>query len=179
MATRRKWALIRLHELPLLIGLVFTWMALWREVSWLSVLSGIFVAVFTMRLFYLPPIDLGGRFNAWWALRYLAFFLWHVAVASCQIAWFVVRPGPPPKTAIIAVKLRTGSDFILTLVGMTISLIPGSLVAEVDRFASVLYLHVLNTPSDREIEKMRRDVARIEELLIRAIGSRAELEALS
>lgn len=166
---------VRLHELPLLIGLVLMWTMLWREISLMSVVSGVLVSIVLMRVFYLPPVELAGRFNAWYALRYLAYFLWHLAVASVEVAWLAVRPGPTPKTAIIAVRLRTRSDFILTMVGLTISLIPGSLVAEVDRFASTLYLHVLNTPTQKELTKMRRDVAAIERLLILAIGSRAEV----
>lgn len=181
MSPRRRveLVLLRWHELPLLIGLVLTWMALWHEISWMSFLSGVLVSILAMRLFYLPPIDLGGRFNAWWALRYLMYFLLHLAVASVQVGWLAIRPGPPPKTAIIEVKLRTRSDFILTMVGLTASLIPGSLVAEVDRFKSVLYLHVLNTPTDREIRNMHHQADRIEELLIRAVGSREDLEALT
>lgn len=167
--------IVRLHELPLLIGLVLMWTMLWREVSPMSVASGVLVSIVVMRVFYLPPVELAGRFHAWYAFRYLMYFVWHLAVASVQVAWLAVRPGPSPKTAIIAVRLRTRSDFILTMVGLTISLIPGSLVAEVDRFASTLYLHVLNTPTQKELTKMRRDVATIERLLILAIGSRAEV----
>jgi multicomponent Na+:H+ antiporter subunit E len=180
MSPRQKFArvLLRWHELPLLVGLVITWMALWREVSWMSLASGVLVSILAMRLFYLPPVELAGRFNVWWAARYLAYFLWHLALASVQVAWLAVRPGPPPRTAIVAMRLRTRSDFILTMVGLTISLIPGSLVVEVDRFSSILYLHVLNTPTEREIERARRQTARIEELLIRAVGSREELEAV-
>ncbi|MBK0419236.1 Na+/H+ antiporter subunit E [Leucobacter sp. CSA1] len=169
---------LRLHELPLLIGLVLTWMALWHEVSWMSFVSGIVVAVVVTRLFYLPPVKLAGRFNPWYALRYLVYFFWHLSRASWQVAWLAVRPGPPPPTSIIAVELRTRSDFILTMVGLTNSLIPGSLVAEVDRFSSTLYLHVLNTPAQQDIDRMRRDVYHIENLLIRAVGSREELEAI-
>ena len=172
-------ALLRLHELPLLLGLVLTWMLLWREISWLTLLSGVLVSIIAMRMFYLPPVELAGRFNAWWALRYLVYFLWHLAVASVQVAWLAVRPGPLPRTAIIAVRLSTRSDFILTMVGLTVSLIPGSLVVEVDRFGSTLYLHVLNTPTQREIRTMRAQTRRIEWLLIRAVGSKAEMEAIS
>lgn len=172
-----KRSLLRLHELPLLIGLVLTWMLLWREISWLSLLSGVLVSIIAMRLFYLPPVVLAGRLNLWWSLRFLGFFLWHLAVASVQVAWLAIRRGPPPKTAIIEVQLRTRSDFILTLVALTVSLIPGSLVVEVDRFGSVLYLHVLNTPTQREIREMRQQALYIEKLLIRAVGSRDELEA--
>ena len=166
---------VRLHELPLLLGLVLLWTMLWREISPMSVVSGVVVAFFAMRLFYLPPVELAGRFNLWYALRYLADFLWHLALASWQVAWLAVRPGPPPPTSVIAVRLHTKSDFLLTMVGLTNSLIPGSLVAEVDRFSSTLYLHVLNTPTQKEIAKMRRDVYRVERLLILAVGSRAEM----
>ena len=175
---RRAGSLLRLHELPLLLGLLLTWMLLWREFSWLSLVSGVVVSIIAMRLFYLPPVILAGRFNAWWALRYLGYFLWHLALASVQVAWLAIKPGPPPRTAIIAAKLRTRSDFVLTLVALTISLIPGSLVVEVDRFGSTLYLHVLNTPSQREIRLMRAQIARIERLLVRTLGSRAEVEAM-
>lgn len=145
----------------------------------MSLISGILVSYVATRLFYLPPVDLAGRFNLWYALRFLEYFFRHLMIASFQVAWLALRPGPPPKTAIIAVRLRTRSDFILTLTGLTISLIPGSLVAEVDRFASTLYLHVLNTPTQKELRRMREEVARIESLLIRSIGSREEVEALS
>ena len=176
-ARRREFG-VRLHELPLLIGLIVLWMMLWHEISLLSALSGLIVAVLVMRLFYLPPVDLAGRFNPWHAFRYLVYFIWHLAKASWGVAWLAVRPGPPPKTAIIAVKLSTRSDFIMTMVGLTNSLIPGSLVAEVDRFESTLYLHVLNTPTQRELTRMRRDVHTIERLLVQAVGSKQEVEAL-
>lgn len=179
--TRKKkteWALFRMHELPLLAGLVLAWMLLWREISLLTLVSGLLVSIIAMRLFYLPPVEIAGRFNLWWALRYVVFFLWHLVLASVQVAWLAVRPGPPPRTAIVAVRLRTHSDFILTLVGLTVSLIPGSLVVEVDRFRSTLYLHVLNTPTQREIRQMRDQTLHIERLLVNAGGSKAEMEAL-
>lgn len=176
-ARRAEWG-VRLHELPLLVGLVLLWTMLWHEISLLSVVSGIVVAIVVMRVFYLPPVELAGRFNVWYALRYLGYFLWHLALASWQVAWLAVRPGPPPPCSVIAVRLRTRSDFILTMVGLTTSLIPGSLVAEVDRFESILYLHVLNTPTQKEITAMRREARRIERLLVMTLGSREEMREL-
>lgn len=176
-ARRREFG-VRLHELPLVIGLVVLWMMLWHEISPLSVLSGLVIAVFVMRLFYLPPVELAGRFNAWHALRYLTYFIWHLARASWGVAWLAVRPGPPPPTSILEVKLNTRSDFIMTMVALTNSLIPGSLVTEIDRFNSTLYLHVLNTPTQRELAQMRRSVYTIERLLLLAAGSKEEVRAL-
>lgn len=170
--------IVRFHELPLLVGLVVLWMMLWQEVSLLSFVSGLVVSIVMMRVFYLPPVALAGRFNPWYALRYVGYFLWNLTRASFEVAWLAVRPGPVPKTSIIAVRLRTSSDYILTIVGLTISLIPGSLVAEVDRYGSTLYLHVLNTPSQKAITKMRHDVATIERLLILTLGSKEEVKAV-
>lgn len=174
---RRRERLLRVHEIPLLVGLVLTWMALWKEFSPLSLVSGVVVSILAMRLFYLPPVVLAGRFNVWWALRYLLFFFTQLSVASVQVAWIAIRPKAVPQNAVIAVKLRTRSDFLLTMVSLTLSLIPGSLVVEIDRFGSTLYLHVLNAPTTREISAMRHEARVIERLLVRAVGSREEVEA--
>ena len=168
---------IRRYEIPLLIGLVITWMALWREVSLLSVLTGFGVAFIVMRVFYLPPVELAGRFNLWWGLRYLGYFFTQVAVASVHVAWIAVRPKHHPYCAIIEAKLRTNSDFIMTLVGLTASLIPGSFIVDVDREEQILYMHVLDTPDQESVDKMHREIARIEMLLIRTLGSREEVNA--
>lgn len=168
---RRLERAVRVHELPLMVGLIALWCMLWGELSPLSIISGVAIAILVMRLFYLPPVELAGKFHLGYALRYLGYFLWHVAKASFQVAWLAVRPGPTPPVSIIGVKLRTKSDFILTTAGLTISLIPGSFVADIDRFESVLYLHVLNTPSQREIAAMRREVLRIERLLTLTFGN--------
>jgi len=176
----RRERILRMRNLPLLIGLVVTWVALWHEISPLSVVTGVLVALFAMRLFYLPPVPIARRFNVWWAFRYVAYFV--LALGSrrrCRWRGCACGPGDPPKTSTrLAVQLRTESDFILTMVGLTASLIPGSLVAEVDRYDSILYLHVLNTPTVRQIREARAAALRIEELLIRAIGSTRDVEAL-
>lgn len=169
---------VRRYELPLIIGVVVTWMTLWREISPLSLLSGVFVSMLVIAVFYLPPVEIAWRFNVWYALRYVVYFIAQVALASVQVAWLAIRPQPVPKVAIIAIELRTQSDFILTMTGLTISLIPGSFIVDVDRDARILYLHVLNTPDERALEAMRREVAHIEALLIRALGSREELSLL-
>lgn len=177
-AERRVQRIIQLNELPLVIGLILTWMMLWQEISLMSFVTGIVVAILAARIFYLPPMTLISRFNLWYVGRYLYFFFSQVFIASIQVAWLSVRPGETPRTAIIGVKLHTKSDFILTITGLTNSLIPGSLIAEVDRFSSTLYVHVLDTPTDDAIEAMRSSVYHTEWLLIKAIGSKEDLEAL-
>jgi multicomponent Na+:H+ antiporter subunit E len=79
---------------------------------------------------------------------------------------------------VIAVPLRTDDDLIMTHVGVTASLIPGSLVIEADRDRRILYLHVLGVSSDRDVERQRESVLRCERRIVMALGSRAQVEAV-
>jgi multicomponent Na+:H+ antiporter subunit E len=105
-------------------------------------------------------------------------FLAKVAVASAQILYLAVIRGPQVKNALVAVTLRSHQDLLVTATGHVISLIPGSLVVEVDRSTSTLYLHVLNINSVEDVENFRQEVRSIEAGLIRIMGTREELEAV-
>ena len=72
--------------------------------------------------------------------------------------------------------LRTRSDFVLSVTAIVISLVPGTLVLEIDRERSLLFLHVLAAGDAAGVEKARRSALAIEASVIRAIGSRADLE---
>ena len=69
-------------------------------------------------------------------------FLAKVAAASFQVLYLAVVRGPRVSNALVAVPLRSHYDLLVTATGHVISLIPGSLVVEVDRSTSTLYLHV-------------------------------------
>lgn len=163
------------QQFPLLVGLVVLWMLLWGELSWLAFLSGILVAVVVTRVFYLPAVELSGRFNPLWFLVFLGRFAGELVVASLQVAWQAVRPRKPSRNAVIAVDLVTCTDFMTTATSIAISLIPGSVVIEVDREESILYLHVLGADDDNAVERQREHALSIERALVRAFGSRDDL----
>jgi len=159
------------QQLPLLVALVVLWMLLWGTISPLSFLSGAVVAVLVTRLFYLPPVELSGRFNPLWGIVFLGRFAFDIVVGSFSVAYQAFRPRGLRNNSVIAVDLVTRSDFIMTLTALAISLIPGSLVVEVDRGRSILYLHAINTESDKDVENLRRKVLSVERALVRALGS--------
>lgn len=171
---RTRWRLWQ--QLPLLILLVGLWMLLWGTVSAISVLSGVLVALVVTRVFYLPPVELSGRFNPFWALVFLVRFFVSLVTGSFDVAFQAIRPRALRSNAVIAVTLVTSSDIIITLTSMTISLVPGSLVVEVDREASTLYLHSINVNSQEQVEAIRRNVRSIERSLVRAVGSAQDVE---
>ncbi len=176
--TRRETGRAIWQQLPLIAGLVVLWMLLWGTISWLSAVTGILVAILVTRVFYLPPVDLSGRFNVFWAAVFLARFLLDLIVGSLQVAAQAFRPRGVTSNAVIAVPLTTRSDVILTLTGIVVSLIPGSIVLEADRHASILYLHILNTDTVEEVERQRAKVFDIERGLVRMLGSREDMERM-
>ncbi|WP_255768702.1 Na+/H+ antiporter subunit E [Pseudarthrobacter sulfonivorans] len=172
--TRRRISLRQ--ELPLLVWLVIVWGALWQDFSPGNLLFGALLAVLVARMFYLPPVELSGRFNILHAVPFALRFLGRVAAASIEVMYLAAVRGPKVINAVVAVPLRSRQDLIVTAVGHVISLIPGSLVVEVDRSTSTLYLHALNISTPEDVEKLREEVRSIEAGLIRIMGSREELE---
>jgi multicomponent Na+:H+ antiporter subunit E len=166
------------QELPLLVWLVIVWGALWQDFSPGNLLFGALLAVAVARLFYLPPVDLSGRFNIAYAVPFVLMFLAKVVVASGQVLYLAVVRGPKVKNAVVAVTLRSHQDLLVTATGHIISLIPGSLVVEVDRSTSTLYLHALNISSAEDVENLRSEVRSIEAGLIRIMGTSEELDAV-
>ena len=166
-------------HLPLLVALVVLWMLLWGSFSWLNLATGIILAVVVTRGLYLPPVELAGRFNPFLFVGFLGMFLVELVLASFQVAFQAFSPRAERTNAVVAVQLRTRSDFIMTITSIALSLIPGSLIVEVDRDHSILYLHALGTKDQAAIDKVRSDVLKVEGRLVRALGSREDIRRVS
>jgi len=165
-------------ELPLLIWLVIVWGALWRDFSPGNLLFGALIALVVARIFYLPPVELSGRFNVLRAVPFALVFLAKVVAASFQVIYLAVVKGPKVVNAVVEVPLRSHSDLMVTATGHVLSLIPGSLVVEVDRSTSTLYVHGLDIRDEADAAKLRKEVQDTEAGLIRIMGTKAELAAL-
>lgn len=177
MSPATSFAVAVWRQLPFFVWLIALWMLLWGQFTLLSALTGTIVAIVTTRVFRLPPVELSGRINLWYGLIFIATFLGAVVMGSLQVAWHVWN-GKRPGTAIIAVPLDTDDDLIMTHVGVTASLIPGSLVAQTDRTNRILYLHIIGVKNLDDVERQRAGVLRWEDRIVRAVGSREQMQAL-
>ena len=163
-----------MQKLPLLIWLVLVWGALWQDFSPGNLLFGAIIAVAVTQVFYLPPVELSGRFNLLRALVFMLWFIKQVTVASFQVLLWAITKGPRIRNAVIAVPLRSPSDLLMTAVGHVLSLIPGSLVVEVDRGSATLYVHAMNVPAAANVAAVRHGIQEIEAKLIGVMGSKEE-----
>ncbi|GAA3028177.1 Na+/H+ antiporter subunit E [Microbacterium dextranolyticum] len=166
------------RQLPFFVWLIALWMLLWGQFTVLAAVTGLIVAIFVTRIFRLPPVELSGRVNLWYGFVFVVTFVFALVRGSLIVAWQTLDLRRYPGTAIVAVPLRTDDDLILAHVGVTASLIPGSLIIDIDRDRRILYLHVLGVSSDADVEKQRRSVQGWEARIVRAVGSRAQLEAI-
>ncbi|MCM3554150.1 Na+/H+ antiporter subunit E [Janibacter melonis] len=154
----------------LLVVLTALWVALWGELNVYNVVAGLLVAVGVQVLLPLPPLRIDGRVHPVALTAFLVGFVWQTLVASVVVARHVLSLRTTPRNAVMEVDLRSESDFILTLVAIVTSLIPGSVVVEARRSTHSLFIHALGVDDDEAVERERERVLRTEEQLIRAFG---------
>lgn len=162
-------------QIVLLVGLVLLWCLVWGQFSLLTVVSGVALAVIISLVFYLPAIDLSGRINIWRTIVFFLRLIVDIIGASLNVAWLVIDPRYKPSSAILAIALDTRSDIIMMFTAEAISLVPGSIVVDIDREESVLYVHVINVKTDEDLEKFRSSVFATEKRLVMGIGSKDDV----
>lgn len=165
-------------ELPLLAWLVIVWGALWQDFSPGNLVFGLILALVVTRFLYLPPVELSGRFNVLHAVRYAFVFVGQLVAASWHVLRLSVTAGPAATSAVVAVPLRSHSDVLVTATGHVVSLIPGSLIVDVDRANATLYVHGIDVPDQAAADRLRRSVLAAEAELIRIMGTQEELRLL-
>lgn len=166
------------RQLPFLLWLVALWMLLWGQFTVVAFLTGVAAAIFVTRVYRLPPVELSGRVNVWYGLIFVVTFVVALVKGSLTVAWQVLNPREYPGVAVIAVPLRVDDDLILAHTAVTASLIPGSLIVDIDRDRRVLYLHIIGVRSQDDVEAQRETVQRWERRIVRAVGSREQVAQL-
>jgi multicomponent Na+:H+ antiporter subunit E len=167
-----------LRQLPALVWLVLVWLLLWGTWSWANVLGGVAVAFLVTRLVPLPSVVENIRVRPLAVLGFVLVFSRDLLVASAEVAWRALRPGPPPRSAVITVGLRTDSDLLLTVTSEALTLVPGSIVLDLDRDRRTLAVHLLHVRDHTDLERQRAGVLLMEERVVRAFGRSREVAAL-
>ncbi|RIV40803.1 Na+/H+ antiporter subunit E [Micromonospora radicis] len=159
--------------------LVLVWNLLWGDFSWANLFGGLAVATVVLLFFPLPPVSFSGRLRPRGLLVFAASFVVELVRASAHVARIAVQPGYVPRSAIVAVRLRVRTDLNLALTAEALSLVPGTLIVEVDRASATLYVHVLDVRRPSDLADARDQVREVERRIISAVGSAAEVRRLN
>ena len=147
-------------------SLILVWILLWGTVSPANILSGVAIALVITLLLPLPVVPVEGRVHLLSLLRLIAQVAYLLVLSSVQVAWLAVKPGPPPLTAVLRVRLAVKSDLVLALAANIVTLIPGSIVLEIDQTRRLLYAHVIDVGSDASVDRFYRQISDLERLLV-------------
>lgn len=160
----------RSAQLLVIAWLTVVWVALWGDVSVVTVVSGIVVSAIVTRVFPMSPLQIRLRPRPLKLIRLVLHFLWDVLVASFEVAVKTLSFGRQVRNAVIEVDLHTESDFILTVVAEMVSLVPGSLVVETRASTHTLFLHVLDVGDRAGADAFRDQVFALERRVMLAFG---------
>lgn len=158
----------RLVRVGVLLWLAMVYTALWGDLSVANVLAGLVLGTIVMIALPLPRMPVTGRFHPFAIVQAIVIGTYYAVESSLQIAWFALRPGPPPVSGVLRVGLSTRSDLVLVLTTDLLNLIPGTMVLEIDRARCLVYVHVLDVGSEKAVEKFYRQTRTLERLLITA-----------
>jgi multicomponent Na+:H+ antiporter subunit E len=149
-----------------LCWLTFVWILLWGNASVANFFSGLAVAVVITLLLPLPVVPVEGRVHPLSLLRLIGVVAYELVLSSVQVAWLAIRPGPPPRNAVLRAQLAIKSDLVLALAVNIITLIPGSMVLEIDQTRRLIYVHVIDIGTDRAVARFYRQIEQMERLLV-------------
>lgn len=159
----------------ILVWLLLLWILLWDDLSIANLVSGLLIGVAVLGFARLPRISRAddenvARVNVLRSIGFGFYVLYKLVEANFVLAWEIVTPRNSINTGVIAVPLRTESRTAMMVIANVITLTPGTMTIEVLGTPPVIYVNVLHL---NDIERVRRDLMRLEELSVRAFGSRA------
>lgn len=148
------------------------WVLLWADPSVANVVSGLVVALVVTSIAGFPrrvrTNDQAVRIAPLSTVYFVGFVLAKLVEANLIVAWEIVTPRNRIQTGVVAVPLRTESNLAMMVVANVITLTPGTVTIDVDGSPPILYVNVLHL---HDLDEVRADLLRIEELSVRAFGS--------
>lgn len=150
------------------LWLTFAWVLLWGSFDVGTIAAGFLVAVGIMLVLPLPRVPVEGLvrpFSTLWLIIMVGYLL---VRSSLIVAWQSIRPQAPPVPAVLRAPMRLRSDFTLALAVNSLNLMPGGIVVRVDPVARYVYIHVLDTGTEKAVETFYRQTAQVERLFQRA-----------
>lgn len=151
--------------------LTVMWVLLWGDLSLANVVTGVVLAVALVVVFPPTPSNddpLVVRPLA--ASSFLLWFLWQLVITNVAVAREVLLPRSRSqiRPAVVAVRLRTRSGRLATIIANAITLTPGTLTIDARGRPALLYVHVLSFTDEASAVA---DVEDLERRAVRAFGT--------
>lgn len=161
---------VRRLRLGSMVLLTAVWVLLWGRPSWGTLVMGICVAAAVLLAFPMPRASSRVRIRPGAMLWLAVSFIGQLVSASVDVAWKAVRPRPVSHGRIAAIALHDTDDFRRTVVAELTSLVPGTVVIDLDARRGELVIHVLDTCDDARLAHEAELIHRRERLVALAFA---------
>jgi multicomponent Na+:H+ antiporter subunit E len=163
--------------IPYVLGLAVAWVMLWDQITLANFLGGIAVSAMLLAIFPLPPVDPGRRLRVrpLPLARLAADVVRELVVSNVFMTREIVTRQRRLVSGVVRCPMRTDSPKVLSTIANILALSPGTMAVDATDGPPELFVHVL---AEGDIHDVRRRVARLEQLVIEAIGSAADRHAL-
>ncbi|WP_078354296.1 Na+/H+ antiporter subunit E [Mycobacteroides chelonae] len=158
----------------ILVWLMLVWTMLWGNFSVANTVTGLLVALVITVLLPMPRLPVEGRLHVGSMIRLACTVAYYMVVSSLQVAWLAIRPGAPPLSAVLRAQLSVKSDLVMALLLNTLTIIPGSVVLEIDQERRLAYVHVLDVGSPKAVATFYAQLRQLERLFIAAFERDAD-----
>ena len=173
-----------------LCWLMLVWVLLWGKVSAANIVGGLVIALLITVMMIsnsvvvemitvllpLPAVPVEGRVHPLSLLRLIVVVAYQLVLSSVQVAWLAIKPGPPPTSAVLRAHMAIKSDLVLALAVNILTVIPGSMVLEVDQERRLLYVHVIDVGNEKAVARFYRQVEQMERLLMATFERETEFQ---
>ncbi len=160
----------RLHlSMDLTIWLFFVWIAAFGDLHPLSLVGAAIVVVLVQWFFPLPNRAGVYRLHFWPFVVLIARFIWDMSRAGVHVSALILFKRPR-EDAILRIGVRTDvPEYLSILVAMT-TLVPGTVVVDVDRKKKFIYLHCLDVEGQGGVEALKAATWAQEARILRAVA---------
>lgn len=161
---------VRRFRLGSLVGLTLLWLLMWGSWSWGTLAMGLLMATIVLLVFPMPRRLARFRFRplamAWLTITFLSNLFW----SSLVVSWMAMRRRGITAGRVVAIRLHETDDFRRTVTAEMTSLVPGTVVIDLDSQGHLL-IHIIDHCDDVRLLAEAERIHRLERRVARAFGA--------
>ena len=159
------------------LWLTLVWLTVFSSIAPVTILSGVLIAVLVQLVLPMPRTSDIWHLRAGYLTVLVLRFMWNLVLAGLQVSGLVLS-GKKHEDGIVECNLASDNPVYATIVAAMSSMVPGTVVLEVEHQKKVMYLHCLDLPKQGWAAGVRKTVAQQEKRVLLAFGTdRAVVEA--
>lgn len=163
---------VRRFRLGALASLTLLWLLMWGSWSWGTLFMGLAMATLVLLVFPMPRPATRFRFRPMALIWLSVTFLANLALSSFIVGWMAIRPRGVSRGRVVAIRLHDTDDFRRTVVAEMTSLVPGTVVIDLDPQGHLL-IHIIDHCDDIRLWAEAARIHRLERRVARAFGAPA------